>query len=65
MKSKASSLSLRCRSCSHTKPNIKIRPGLEGYALPRKCEAEQSVGLGHWRVNCKGNSPNLKTTIFG
>lgn len=43
VKSKASVLSLRCRSCAHAKSNIKIRPGLEGYALPRKCEAEASA----------------------
>lgn len=43
VRSKASVLSLRCRSCNHAKPNIKIRPGLEGYMLPRKCEAEASA----------------------
>ena len=39
----ASILSLRCRSCQHTKSNIRIKPGLEGYVLPRKCEAESSA----------------------
>ena len=39
----ASILSLRCRSCQHTKSNIRIKPGLEGYVLPRKCEAEASA----------------------
>ena len=43
VRSKASVLSLRCRSCNHTKSNIEVRAGLEGYTLPRKCEAEQSA----------------------
>jgi len=43
VRSKASVLSLRCRSCNHTKSNIPVRAGLEGYTLPRKCEAEQTA----------------------
>ena len=43
VRSKASVLSLRCRSCDHTKSNIVVRAGLEGYTLPRKCEAEQTA----------------------
>jgi len=43
VRSKASVLSLRCRSCEHTKSNIQVRAGLEGYTLPRKCEAEQTA----------------------
>lgn len=43
VRAKASILSLRCRSCQHTKSNIAIKPGLEGYVLPRKCEAESSA----------------------
>ncbi len=39
---KATRISVQCRSCRAVVPNIDIRPGLEGYALPRKCNTEQA-----------------------
>ncbi|WAR18215.1 MCM5-like protein [Mya arenaria] len=37
IKSKATTLTLQCRSCRNVINNIAINPGLEGYSLPRKC----------------------------
>lgn len=34
---KATKISIQCRSCSNVIPNLNLGPGLEGYALPRKC----------------------------
>jgi DNA replication licensing factor MCM5 len=41
IKSKATKISLQCRTCRNVIPNIDVKPGLEGYALPRKCNTEQ------------------------
>lgn len=37
IKAKATRLTIQCRSCRNTVNNIAVNPGLEGYALPRKC----------------------------
>lgn len=37
IKAKTTRISIQCRSCNNTIPNLPINPGLEGYALPRKC----------------------------
>lgn len=37
VRAKATRISIQCRSCRSTLTNIAMRPGLEGYALPRKC----------------------------
>lgn len=37
IKSKAIRLAIQCRSCANVINNIQVKPGLEGYALPRKC----------------------------
>ena len=37
IKSKAVKLAIQCRSCANVMSNIQVKPGLEGYALPRKC----------------------------
>ena len=37
IRSKATKICLQCRGCRTTLNNIYIKPGLEGYALPRKC----------------------------
>jgi DNA replication licensing factor MCM5 len=37
IKAKTTRISIQCRSCNNTIPNLKVSPGLEGYALPRKC----------------------------
>ena len=42
VKCKATRISVQCRSCRTVVPNIDIKPGLEGYALPRKCNIEQA-----------------------
>merc|ERR1711981_140700 len=42
IKSKATKINLQCRSCKTVIPNIEVKPGLEGYAMPRKCNTEQA-----------------------
>jgi DNA replicative helicase MCM subunit Mcm2 (Cdc46/Mcm family) len=37
VKAKATQLALQCRGCSNVISKIHIKPGLEGYVLPRKC----------------------------
>jgi DNA replication licensing factor MCM5 len=37
IKAKTTKISIQCRSCNTTIPNLPVNPGLEGYALPRKC----------------------------
>ncbi|XP_013117175.2 DNA replication licensing factor Mcm5 [Stomoxys calcitrans] len=39
---KATRMSIMCRSCHTVIPNLKVNPGLEGYALPRKCTTDQA-----------------------
>ena len=43
IKAKATSLTIQCRGCRSTMPNISVKPGLEGYALPRTCTAYVST----------------------
>merc|ERR1739848_947485 len=47
IKAKATKINLQCRSCKTVIPNIEVKPGLEGYAMPRKCNTEQAG-----RPNC-------------
>ncbi|KAL2722328.1 DNA replication licensing factor Mcm5-like [Vespula squamosa] len=42
IRSKATKIAIQCRSCRVVQTNIAIKPGLEGYALPRKCTTEQA-----------------------
>ncbi|KFP34509.1 DNA replication licensing factor MCM5 [Colius striatus] len=42
VRAKATRIAIQCRSCRNTINNIAVRPGLEGYALPRKCNTEQA-----------------------
>ncbi|OWF42189.1 DNA replication licensing factor mcm5-like [Mizuhopecten yessoensis] len=42
IKAKATKLSLQCRGCQNILNNIAVNPGMEGYALPRKCNTEQA-----------------------
>ncbi|XP_018397392.1 PREDICTED: DNA replication licensing factor Mcm5 [Cyphomyrmex costatus] len=44
IRSKATKIAIQCRSCKVTQVNIPIKPGLEGYTLPRKCTTEQAGG---------------------
>ncbi|XP_065564221.1 DNA replication licensing factor mcm5-B-like [Artemia franciscana] len=41
IRAKATSITIQCRSCRNVVPNLLIRPGLEGYNLPRRCNTEQ------------------------
>lgn len=36
---KATKIAIQCRGCKQTKSNIHLRPGFDGYAMPRKCTA--------------------------
>ncbi|RDD44892.1 DNA replication licensing factor mcm5 [Trichoplax sp. H2] len=45
VRAKATHLTIQCRSCRNFVPNIAVRPGLEGYALPRRCTTDQSGGV--------------------
>ncbi|KAB7506340.1 DNA replication licensing factor Mcm5 [Armadillidium nasatum] len=42
VKAKAQVLTVMCRSCQTTINNIQVKPGLEGYPLPRRCNTEQA-----------------------
>lgn len=42
IKAKATKISIMCRACGTIIPNLKVNPGLEGYALPRKCNTDQA-----------------------
>eukprot|EP00092_Neocalanus_flemingeri_P025492 GFUD01027640.1.p1 GENE.GFUD01027640.1~~GFUD01027640.1.p1 ORF type:complete len:749 (-),score=252.70 GFUD01027640.1:1872-4058(-) len=42
IKAKATRISIQCRSCRTTIPDIPLKPGLEGYQMPRKCNTEQA-----------------------
>lgn len=37
IKAKATTMSIQCRSCNEIISNLKVNPGLEGFAMPRKC----------------------------
>ncbi len=39
IRTKASHIAVQCRSCRNIISNIKVKPGLEGYAMPRKCNS--------------------------
>ena len=40
VRSKAVKMSLQCRTCRSVVHNIEVKPGLEGYTLPRRCATE-------------------------
>lgn len=42
IKAKTTKITIQCRSCNNTIPNLTVNPGLEGYALPRKCNTDQA-----------------------
>ncbi|RWS16481.1 DNA replication licensing factor mcm5-A-like protein [Dinothrombium tinctorium] len=42
IRAKATSISLQCRSCREVISNISVKPGLEGFLLPRKCNSDQT-----------------------
>lgn len=39
---KATRITIQCRGCKNTIPNIALKPGLEGYAMPRNCPSDQT-----------------------
>uniref|UniRef100_A0A8D8LI28 DNA replication licensing factor MCM5 n=1 Tax=Cacopsylla melanoneura TaxID=428564 RepID=A0A8D8LI28_9HEMI len=43
IRAKATNISIQCRTCRNIIPNLPVKPGLEGYALPTKCNTEQAV----------------------
>uniref|UniRef100_A0A8C8IKY7 DNA replication licensing factor MCM5 n=1 Tax=Oncorhynchus tshawytscha TaxID=74940 RepID=A0A8C8IKY7_ONCTS len=47
VRAKATRVCLQCRGCRSVISNISLPPGLQGYALPRKCNTEQAG-----RVRC-------------
>ena len=38
VRSRATTFTLQCRNCRHIIADKKVEPGLDGFALPRKCE---------------------------
>ncbi|GFX66513.1 DNA replication licensing factor mcm5-A [Trichonephila clavipes] len=44
VQAKATCISIQCRSCKEIVPKIKIKPGLDGYNLPRRCNSDQTSG---------------------
>lgn len=42
IKAKATKISIQCRSCKNVIPNLAVKPGLEGYVMPRKCNTDQA-----------------------
>ncbi|CAI9718955.1 DNA replication licensing factor mcm5-like [Octopus vulgaris] len=42
IKAKATKLAIQCRGCRNVINNISVKPGLEGYSLPRKCNTQQA-----------------------
>merc|ERR1719397_1451291 len=42
IRAKATRIAIQCRSCRTTKADIPLKPGLEGYQMPRKCGVEQA-----------------------
>lgn len=47
VRAKATRITIQCRSCRNYQSNIPIKPGLEGYSLPRKCPTDTTG-----RPNC-------------
>ncbi|XP_075223178.1 minichromosome maintenance 5 [Lycorma delicatula] len=42
VRAKATKIAIQCRSCRTVIPDLAVRPGLDGYILPRKCNTEQA-----------------------
>lgn len=43
IRSKATKMSIQCRGCQSVIPNISIKLGLDGFALPRKCNRQENL----------------------
>lgn len=44
VQAKATTISIQCRSCKEIVPKITLKPGLDGYNLPRRCNSDQTTG---------------------
>lgn len=44
LRAKATRITIRCRSCNNTIPNIPVKPGLDGYIIPKVCPTENIGG---------------------
>uniref|UniRef100_A0A1B6D033 DNA replication licensing factor MCM5 n=2 Tax=Clastoptera arizonana TaxID=38151 RepID=A0A1B6D033_9HEMI len=42
IRAKATQIAIQCRSCRNIIPNLQVKPGMDGYVLPRKCNTEQA-----------------------
>ncbi|KAF0761842.1 DNA replication licensing factor Mcm5-like [Aphis craccivora] len=42
IRAKATQITLQCRSCRNVVPHLPVKPGMDGYILPRKCTTEQA-----------------------
>ncbi|XP_047118954.1 DNA replication licensing factor Mcm5 isoform X1 [Schistocerca piceifrons] len=42
VRAKATQIAIQCRSCKSITTHLAVKPGLEGYALPRRCNTEQA-----------------------
>ncbi|XP_072031624.1 LOW QUALITY PROTEIN: DNA replication licensing factor mcm5-A-like [Amphiura filiformis] len=40
IKAKATKITIQCRTCRNFVPNLEVKPGLEGYTMPRVCNTE-------------------------
>uniref|UniRef100_A0A915PJE3 DNA replication licensing factor MCM5 n=1 Tax=Setaria digitata TaxID=48799 RepID=A0A915PJE3_9BILA len=45
VRAKATRISIQCRTCRHTVTNLDLKPGLDGFTLPRTCGANQTAQL--------------------
>ncbi|VDM97779.1 unnamed protein product [Thelazia callipaeda] len=45
VKAKAVRISIQCRTCRHIVNNLGLKPGLDGFTLPRTCGANQTAQL--------------------
>ncbi|VDK78082.1 unnamed protein product [Litomosoides sigmodontis] len=45
VRTKAIRISIQCRTCRHTVTNLDLKPGLDGFTLPRTCGANQTTQL--------------------
>lgn len=37
IRSKSTKIAIQCRTCRNVISNLAVKPGLDGYVLPRKC----------------------------
>ncbi|XP_038072894.1 DNA replication licensing factor mcm5-like [Patiria miniata] len=42
IRAKATKITIQCRGCRNFIPKLSVKPGLEGYTMPRKCNADQA-----------------------